>query len=125
MGRGRFDTARAGGGAIGVARSGKHGTHIPQSSSILRSGIITASEFGIFGGLVGDLLMQWVTPAQVFDALSFYLDNTAEIDEKIAWYEAHPLLNVPVELRCYPDWDEVDAFTAEYRQQRNAELSSI
>jgi uncharacterized protein (DUF433 family) len=71
---------------------------------------------------ISDRLMQWVTPAQVFDALSFYLDNTAEIDEKIAWYEAHPLLNVPVELRCYPDWDEIDAFTAEYRQQRNAEL---
>jgi uncharacterized protein (DUF433 family) len=71
---------------------------------------------------ISDHLMQWVTTAQVFDALSFYLDNPAEIDEKIAWYEANPLLNVPVELRCYPHWDEIDAFTSEYRQQRNSDL---
>ncbi len=74
---------------------------------------------------ISDRLINLVTTAQVFDALSFYLDNQAEIDERIAWYEAHPLLNVPVELRCYPHWDDVDAFTRAYRQQRNAELDAL
>ncbi len=74
---------------------------------------------------ISDRLLQLVTTAQVFDALSFYLDNQAEIDERIAWYKTHPLLDVPVELRCYPNWDDMDAFTTAYRQQRNAELDAL
>ncbi len=56
---------------------------------------------------ISDRLLNVVTTAQVFDALSFYLDNQAEINERIAWYDAHPLLNAPVELRCYPHWDDI------------------
>ncbi len=74
---------------------------------------------------ISDRLINLVTTAQVFDALSFYLDNQAEIDERIAWYEAHPLLNVPVSLRCYPYLDEVEAAIVAYRQQRNTELDTL
>jgi len=73
---------------------------------------------------ISDRLINLVTTAQVLDALRFYLDNQAEIDERIAWYNAHPLLNVPVSLRCYPYLDEVEAAIVTYRQQRNVELDT-
>ena len=52
-------------------------------------------------------LYELVTTAQVFDAISFYLDCSQEIDEWIDWYDARPLLNVPATLRLSPLWDAV------------------
>ncbi|PSB14477.1 DUF433 domain-containing protein [Phormidesmis priestleyi ULC007] len=40
-------------------------------------------------------LFDLVSAAQVFDALSFYLDNQSEIDGYIEWYRSRPPLNVP------------------------------
>ncbi len=49
-----------------------------------------------------------VSAAQVFDAISFYLDNQAEIDGYIDWYHSRPPLNIPAELRLNPLRDEVN-----------------
>ncbi len=49
-----------------------------------------------------------VSAAQVFDAISFYLDNQVEIDSHIDWYHSRPPLNIPAELRLNPLRDEVE-----------------
>jgi uncharacterized protein (DUF433 family) len=67
-------------------------------------------------------LLQLVTAAQVFDAISFYLDNQQEIDDRIAWYEAHPMLNISPLLRCNPLLDEVTKYVEDYRRDRNTDL---
>jgi uncharacterized protein (DUF433 family) len=67
-------------------------------------------------------LLHLVTAAQVFDAISFYLDNQQEIDEQIAWYEARPILNVSPLLRCNPLLDEVAEHVETYRREQNAKL---
>ncbi len=59
--------------------------------------------------------------AQVFDAIRFYLDDRPEIDDRIAWYEARPMLNVSPLLRCNPLLNEVTEYVAAYRRDRNAE----
>lgn len=71
---------------------------------------------------IPEKLIQLVTAAQVFDAISFYLDNQQEINERITWYEAYPLLNVSPLLRCNPLLNEVVEYTESYRQERNAEI---
>ncbi|MCC3408374.1 MAG: DUF433 domain-containing protein [Microcoleus sp. PH2017_10_PVI_O_A] len=67
-------------------------------------------------------LLQLVTPAQVFDAISFYLDNQPEIDGRIAWYEARPMLNISPLLRCNPLLNEVTKYVEVYRRDRNADI---
>jgi uncharacterized protein (DUF433 family) len=70
-------------------------------------------------------LYDLVTAAQVFDAISFYLDNALEIDARIAWYEARPFLNPPVTLRLSPLLDEVTEDIADFRQQADDEDQSV
>ncbi|MCC3590869.1 DUF433 domain-containing protein [Microcoleus sp. PH2017_28_MFU_U_A] len=67
-------------------------------------------------------LLQLVTGAQVFDAISFYLDNQPEIDDRIAWYEARPMLNISPLLRCNPLLNEVTKYVEVYRRDRNADI---
>ncbi|MCP2730752.1 DUF433 domain-containing protein [Limnofasciculus baicalensis] len=71
---------------------------------------------------IPEKLIQLVTAAQVFDAISFYLDNQQEINERIIWYEAHPLLNVSPLLRCNPLLNEVVEYTESYRNLRTTML---
>jgi uncharacterized protein (DUF433 family) len=70
-------------------------------------------------------LYDLVTVAQVFDALSYYLDYPQNVDEWIAWYAARPFLNVPVTLRLSPLWDDVIENIATYRRELDAELESV
>lgn len=56
----------------------------------------------------------------MFDAISFYLDNQAEIDGYIEWYRSRPPLNVPAKLRLNPLLEEVHQAIANYRQERNS-----
>jgi len=67
-------------------------------------------------------LLQLVTADQVFDAISFYLDNQPEIDARIAWYEARPMLNISPLLRCNPLLNEVTEYVQTYRHDRNADI---
>lgn len=53
-------------------------------------------------------LFDLVSAAQVFDALSFYLDNQSEIDGYTEWYHSRPPLNVPARLRLNPLRNEVN-----------------
>lgn len=71
---------------------------------------------------IPEKLLHIVTAAQVFDAISFYLDNQQEIDERITWYEARPALNVSPLLRCNPLLDEVAEYVEAFRRERNAEF---
>jgi uncharacterized protein (DUF433 family) len=57
---------------------------------------------------IPDRLFNLISAAQVFDAISFYLDNQAEIDDHIDWYHSRPPLNIPAELRLNPLRDEVE-----------------
>ena len=62
-----------------------------------------------------------VSTAQVFDALSFYLDHQAEIDAQIQVYIDRPFLDVSLSIRSYPYLDDVDATIEAYRREKNAE----
>jgi uncharacterized protein (DUF433 family) len=84
--------------------------------------IVVFWKSGIKPEEISQKLLQLVTAAQVFDAISFYLDNQSEIDERIAWYEARPMLNVSPFLRCNPLLDEVTEYVEAYRRDRNVEL---
>jgi uncharacterized protein (DUF433 family) len=84
--------------------------------------IVVFWKSGIKPEEISQTLLQLVTPAQVFDAISFYLDNQPEIDERIAWYEARPMLNISPLLRCNPLLDEVTDYVEAYRRDRNAEI---
>ncbi len=70
--------------------------------------IIELWRSGILPQDVPDRLFNLVSAAQVFDAISFYLDNQVEIDSHIDWYHSRPLLNIPAELRLNPLRDEVE-----------------
>jgi uncharacterized protein (DUF433 family) len=70
-------------------------------------------------------LYDLVTVAQVFDALSYYLDYPQDVDEWIAWYSARPFLNVPATHRLSPLWDDVMENIAAYRRELDAELESV
>jgi uncharacterized protein (DUF433 family) len=70
-------------------------------------------------------LFNLVSGAQVFDAISFYLDNQSEIDEYIEWYRSRPPLNVPAMLRLNPLRDDVNQSINEYRQERNSVQDSV
>jgi uncharacterized protein (DUF433 family) len=69
-------------------------------------------------------LYELITPAQVFDAISFYLDNSQEVDEWIAWYEARPHLNVSPTFKHNPLWDDVIKNIEAYRREIDAEYES-
>lgn len=73
---------------------------------------------------IPEKLMRLVTVAQVFDAISFYLDNQQEIDEYIEFFVQHPPLNVPFGLRANPLLDEVRENVAAYHRDRN-EVSDL
>lgn len=81
--------------------------------------IVVFWKSGIKPEEIPEKLLQLVTAAHVFDAISFYLDNQQEINERITWYEAHPLLNVSPLLRCNPLLNEVVEYTESYRQEGN------
>lgn len=68
------------------------------------------------------ILYDLVTTAQVFDAISFYLDCSQEIDEWVAWYDAHPLINVPATLKLSPLWDDIADNIASEREAIDSEL---
>jgi uncharacterized protein (DUF433 family) len=72
---------------------------------------------------IPDVLYDLVTVAQVFDAISFYLDCPEEIDRWISWYEARPLINMPATLRLSPLWDSVIEHIEAYRREIDAEFS--
>ena len=84
--------------------------------------IVVLWKSGVKPEEISQKLLHLVTAAQVFDAISFYLDNQSEINERIAWYEARPALNVSPLLRCNPLLDEVAEYVEAYRRDRNAEL---
>ena len=83
--------------------------------------IVVFWKLGIKPDEIPQKLLQLVTAAQVFDAISFYLDNQPEIDDRIAWYEARPMLNISPLLRCNPLLNEVTEYVTAYRRDRNAE----
>jgi uncharacterized protein (DUF433 family) len=65
--------------------------------------------------------LPFVTIAQVFDAISFYLDNQPEIDEYIEYFKSHPSLSIPSGLRANPLWDEVIEQMAADRHEIDAQ----
>ncbi|MBD1843350.1 DUF433 domain-containing protein [Cyanobacteria bacterium FACHB-63] len=73
---------------------------------------------------IPDTLYNLVTPAQVFDAISFYLDYPLEIDHWIAWYEARPHLDVPATLRLSPLWDNIIENIAAERRAIDVEFQA-
>jgi uncharacterized protein (DUF433 family) len=70
-------------------------------------------------------LFNLVSVAQVFDVISFYLDNQPEIDGYIDWYRSHPPLNVPATLRLNPLRDEVNQSIKNYRQELDSAQSPV
>jgi uncharacterized protein (DUF433 family) len=70
--------------------------------------IIELWRSGILPQDIPGRLFNLISGAQAFDAISFYLDNQAEIDGHIDWYHSRPPLNIPAELRLNPLRDEVE-----------------
>jgi uncharacterized protein (DUF433 family) len=62
---------------------------------------------GVIPERIPSELFNLISASQVFDAIGFYLDNQAEIDEYIEWYRSRPMLNVPIGLRLNPLREEV------------------
>ncbi|WNZ44278.1 DUF433 domain-containing protein [Leptolyngbya boryana CZ1] len=109
-----------------IRRESEH----PQSEPIITDTPITVRDIillwksGIRPEAIPETLYNLVTPAQVFDAISFYLDNEPEIDEWISWYAARPHLNVPATLRLSPLWDNVIENIAAERRAIDAEFQA-
>ena len=82
--------------------------------------IVVLWKSGVNPEEIAPKLYDLITPAQVFDAISFYLDHPQEVDERIAWYEERPILNVPATLRLNPLWDDVIENIAAYRREVDA-----
>lgn len=72
---------------------------------------------------IPELLYDLVSPAQVFDALSFYLDNKSEIDGYIVRYrELGALSRSAILLSHSPFWDELEASIEQDRQALDVEM---
>jgi uncharacterized protein (DUF433 family) len=85
-------------------------------TKVLVRDIVEVWRSGVAPESIPAQLFNLVSAAQVFDAIGFYLDNQAEIDGHIAWYQQRPIANVPARLRLNPLSEEVDQAMQEYRQ---------
>lgn len=106
-----------------VVRQGnpRPGNLVPKEPSIFGTKVTVRDiaeiwRSGVTPEKIPEQLFNLITLAQVFDALSFYLDNQAEIDGYIEWYKHHPTLNIPVRLRLNPLRDEVEGEIDRNRQ---------
>jgi uncharacterized protein (DUF433 family) len=88
-------------------------------TKVLVRDIVEVWRSGVAPELIPAQLFNLVSAAQVFDAIGFYLDNQAEIDGHIAWYQQRPIANVPARLRLNPLSEEVEQAMQEYRQLAN------
>ncbi|NJP12500.1 MAG: DUF433 domain-containing protein [Leptolyngbyaceae cyanobacterium RU_5_1] len=61
--------------------------------------IVKLWKLGVKPEDVSQKLMGLVTAAQVFDAISFYLDNQSEVDDYIELYQKNPLWEAPLWLK--------------------------
>jgi uncharacterized protein (DUF433 family) len=87
-------------------------------TKVLVRDIVELWKSGVLPEEIPGQLFNLVSAAQVFDAIGFYLDNQAEIDGHIAWYQEKPIAHVPAQLRLNPLRDEVEAAIQEYRRSR-------
>lgn len=72
------------------------------------------------------LLYGQVSVAQVFDALSFYLDNKPEMDGYLQRYrELEALSRSAIALSHSPFWDELEAEIASDRKALDTEIEAI
>jgi uncharacterized protein (DUF433 family) len=85
-------------------------------TKVLVRDIVEVWRSGVAPESIPAQLFNLVSAAQVFDAIGFYLDNQAEIDGHIAWYQQRPIANVPARLRLNPLSEEVEQAMQEYRQ---------
>jgi uncharacterized protein (DUF433 family) len=85
-------------------------------TKVLVRDIVEVWRSGVAPEVIPERLFNLVSVAQVFDAIGFYLDNQAEIDEQIQWYRNHPPLNLPMKLRLNPLRDEVTKDSERIRQ---------
>jgi uncharacterized protein (DUF433 family) len=88
-------------------------------TKVLVRDIVEVWRSGVAPESIPAQLFNLVSAAQVFDAIGFYLDNQAEIDGHIAWYQQRPIANVPARLRLNPLSEEVEQAMQEYRQSAN------
>ncbi len=92
-----------------------------KNSKVLVRDIVKPWKAGTPPEKISAELFQLVSTAQVFDALSFYLDHQEEIDAQIQMYIDRPFLDVSLSIRSYPYLDDLDATIEAYRQEKNAE----
>lgn len=92
-----------------------------QGTKVLVRDIVKPWKAGTPPEKISAELFKLVSTAQVFDALSFYLDHQAEIDAQIQVYIDRPFLDVSLSIRSYPYLDDVDATIEAYRREKNAE----
>jgi len=88
-------------------REVSQGEPVITGTSVTVRDIILLWKAGTTPEEIPSVLYGLVTPAQVFDAISFYLDCPEEIEQWISWYEARPLVNIPATLRLSPLRDSV------------------
>lgn len=103
-------------------RESNQGEPIITGTPVTVRDIILLWKSGVRPESIPETLYNLVTPAQVFDAISFYLDYSPDVDHWIAWYEARPYLNVPATLRLSPLWDGVVENIAAERRAIDAEF---
>ncbi len=92
-----------------------------EGTKVLVRDIVKSWKTGIAPESISADLFQLISTAQVFDALSFYLDHQDEIDAQIQVYIDRPFLDVPLSIRSYAYLDELDATIEAYRAEKNAE----
>jgi uncharacterized protein (DUF433 family) len=84
--------------ATSISRYVTHNPEVLQREPIIADTQVTVRDIVMFwkSGIkpeeIPQKLLQLVTAAQVFHAISFYRDNQPEIDNRITWYEARPML---------------------------------
>jgi uncharacterized protein (DUF433 family) len=100
------------------------GEPIIQGTKVAVRDIVLLWQTGLLPEQIPQQLMGLVTAAQVFDAISFYLDNQPEIDSYIELYHKNPLWDVPVGLRANPLLNEVTESITVDRQAWNIESES-
>jgi uncharacterized protein (DUF433 family) len=80
--------------------------------------IVMLWQTGVAPEDIPETLFDLVTIAQVFDVLSFYLDNRLEIDERIEWYKVHQLPQaLSPAFKYNPLWNDVEESIAAGRQE--------
>ena len=94
------------------------GTEIPVRD------IVALWQDGVRPEDIPETLYHLISTAQVFDALGFYLDNQAEIDQYMQHYQnVNALSRAAILLSHSPFWDDVERCIESDRQILDAEMS--